>query len=153
MLMGWGRDMVSEFLQLKVGCPGSCAAGSYTELFPRWGLLTISVLLPPPLRLHGSPKLPQHWFLRGQQGHGKTQGVCERESVSRGAHGWKVRQREDPGGDRVAGWRQYGQGTQAPQDAARRDSMKQDLVLLQVPMMVCVGTAGGAGRTWTGPWG
>lgn len=147
--------MVSEFPRLKVSHPGSCATGSYTELFPRQGLVTISVLLPPPPRLHGSPKFPQHWFLRGQQGPGrlKTEGAwgggSGRECLSREAHGWKVRPREDLGGVGVAGWGQHGRGTQAPQVAARRDSMKQEQMLSQVLMTVCVGAAAGAGKTWT----
>lgn len=47
-------------------------------------------------------------------------------------------------------WGQWGQGTQGSQGAAMRDSVKYQLVLLLlVLMMVCVGSAGGAGRTWT----
>lgn len=47
-------------------------------------------------------------------------------------------------------WGQWGQGIQGRQGAATRDSVKYQLVLLLLVLMkVCVGSAGGAGRTWS----
>lgn len=48
-------------------------------------------------------------------------------------------------------WGQCGQGTQGPQDAARRDSVKHQLVplLLALMMVRTGGSVGGAGRMWT----
>lgn len=145
-LAGGGLGEVLEFLEWRVGCPGSCASGSSTERCPRPGLLTTSVKLPP--QLLSSWELLAFSGLVPQMTEEDSGGLGERTFPGHPMR-QRARQRENPEVE-WQDWGQWGQGTQGPQGAATRDSVKYQLVLLLlVLMMVCVGSAGGAGRTRT----
>lgn len=94
-----------------MGCSSHCVSGSSTDFSPRSGLLTTSVKLPS--QLPPSRELLASLGLVPQMTEEDSGGLGERAFLG-DRMGQRMRQRDDPGGGRVAGLRTVWTGNPRP---------------------------------------